>query len=280
MNIAVSPKKTAAAVGLALAAAAAFPTAACAQSVATDDGKWHGAVILYGYFPTIGGKTTFPVPEGSPGISVDARQIIENLKGTFMGTLDLHNGRWGVFTDLLYLNVGGSKAQSRDFRLGQVGIPASVTADLDLDLKGTIWTIAGEYRFVQDSAVTVDGVAGARYFGIKPKLSWNFNGDLGPLPLPGRGGSAEVTQNQWDGIAGIKGQYRFGANREWSLPFYADVGTGQSDVTWQVAGGIGYAFSWGDVLAMWRYLDYKFKSDQPIEDMNFNGPMVGVRFRW
>ena len=38
---------------------------------------------------------------------------------------------------------------------------------------------------------------------------------------------------------------RFGPNREWFVPYYADIGTGQSDFTWQAIGGIGYAFSGG-----------------------------------
>ena len=70
----------------------------------------------------------------------------------------------------LYLDLGGSKSKTRDFSIGNIEIPASTTADLSLDLKGTIWTVAGEYRVVSDPASTVDVVAGARYFGIKPTL--------------------------------------------------------------------------------------------------------------
>jgi hypothetical protein len=33
-------------------------------------------------------------------------------------------------------------------------------------------------------------------------------------------------------------------------------------------------------MAMWRYLDYNFKSGKDLEDMNFNGPMFGVAFHW
>jgi len=64
------------------------------------------------------------------------------------------------------------------------------------------------------------------------------------------------------------------------VPFYLDVGTGQSDLTWQVAAGVGYSFQWGEVLAMWRYLDYNFKSGSDLEELNFNGAMLGVTFRW
>jgi hypothetical protein len=31
---------------------------------------------------------------------------------------------------------------------------------------------------------------------------------------------------------------------------------------------------------MWRYVDYNFKSDKALQDMNFNGPMFGATFRW
>ena len=72
----------------------------------------------------------------------------------------------------------------------------------------------------------------------------------------------------------------FGANREWFVPYYLDVGTGQSELTWQAIGGIGYAFKWGQVIAAWRYLDYKFKSDSAIQSLNFSGPAVGVAFNW
>jgi len=59
-----------------------------------------------------------------------------------------------------------------------------------------------------------------------------------------------------------------------------DVGTGESDLTRQGVGGLGYSFHWGDVLATWRYLDYKFKSGKKVADLSFNGPMIGVGFRW
>jgi hypothetical protein len=263
-------------------AGALLPTSATAQSAQStwDAEKWQFIATIYGFLPSIGGKLSVPVDTGGHSISVDAHQIIDSLKMTFMGTLDVHNGRWGVFTDILYLNVGGSKSQTRDFSLGQVGIPASTTADLNLDLKGTIWTIAGDYRVVSDPSLKMDVLAGARMFSVKPTLGWQFYGDLGPISGPGRSGSAEISESVWDGIVGVKGNYAFGDERRWFVPFYLDVGTGQSDLTWQIAGGLGYNYNWGSLFAMWRYLDYNFKSSSKLESMNFNGPMFGVAFRF
>jgi hypothetical protein len=64
------------------------------------------------------------------------------------------------------------------------------------------------------------------------------------------------------------------------VPYYVDVGTGNSNFTWQGIAGVGYAFHWGEVVAAWRYLDYNFKSGKAVEGVNFNGPAVGVAFRW
>jgi hypothetical protein len=51
-------------------------------------------------------------------------------------------------------------------------------------------------------------------------------------------------------------------------------------LTWQAAVGIAYGFKWGELGAMWRYLDYDFKSGGSVQQMNFNGPMVGGTVRW
>jgi len=49
----------------------------------------------------------------------------------------------------------------------------------------------------------------------------------------------------WDVVIGVRGHANL--NRQWYLPYQLDIGAGQSDLTWQAAGGIGYRFDWGDV---------------------------------
>ena len=71
-----------------------------------------------------------------------------------------------------------------------------------------------------------------------------------------------------------------GAAGKWFLHYYADVGGGDSKLTWQAAAGAGYAFRWGEVIAMWRHLDYELKPGKKANDFNFDGPMVGALFRW
>jgi hypothetical protein len=269
------------AAALALVAGALLPIPSVAQYAQPGTpGNWQYAATIYAYLPSLGGSMSVPVNTNGSSINVNADTLIDSLKMAFMGSLDAHNGRWGMFTDVLYMDLGGDKSNTRDFSIGTIGLPASTTADLKLDLKGTIWTLAGEYRVVSDPAWKVDVLAGARYFGLKPTLNWSIYGDLGTIPTPARSGSKEIDETVWDGIVGVKGAYAFGADRRWSVPFYFDIGTGQSDLTWQAAAGIAYSYHWGELVAMWRYLDYNFKSDKNLQDMNFNGPMFGATFRW
>jgi len=262
---------------LCVAAAGLSPTLACAQASQPAD-KWQVSASINGYLPTLGGTTSFPGSGSS--VEVGADTIIDNFKMTFMGSLDVHNGRWGVFNDVLYLDLGNSKSGTRDFTLGNLEIPAGVSANLNYDLKGTIWTVAGEYRLASGNpAYTIDLLVGARYFTLKQTLGYAISG-TGTDPLIGTSGTREVSGDVWDGIIGAKGRYAFGQNRQWFVPYYLDVGTGQSDLTWQAAAGVGYTYSWGELTAMWRYLDYDFESDSKIQSINFNGPMFGATFRW
>ena len=44
--------------------------------------------------------------------------------------------------------------------------------------------------------------------------------------------------------------------------------------------GLGYSFNSTDVTAAWRYLDYDMGSQTPIQSISFNGPALGVTFRF
>jgi hypothetical protein len=178
------------------------------------------------------------------------------------------------------MDVGGAPSRTRNFRLGPGQLPADVSASTTVALKATIWTLAGSYRAVANPESTLDLLAGARLLDLKVNQGWQLGGNIGPIPLPGRSGSAEVSVSDWDAIIGVKGRFVLGADRTWFVPYYLDVGTGESRLTWQILGGIGYAFNWGDVTATWRYLDYNNKAGKPIQDLNMNGPQIAFVFHW
>jgi len=263
------------------AAVSITPAPAAAQSPTPwRAGTWRFAGTLYLYGPSIDASFAFPKRSGTGNIVVDAGDIFDDLNGAFMGAFEANNGQWGVFTDFLYVDVSGSKSGTRNFSIGGVDVPASVTADLDLGIKGSAWTIAGEWRLQSTREATVDVLLGARYLDVKPRLSYGLNGDVNSIPTASRGGSFEIKASNWDAIVGLKARYAFGDRLQWYVPLYADIGAGDSELTWQAAAGLGYSFGWGDVVGAWRYLRYDLKSDQAVQDLSFNGPMIGVTFRW
>jgi hypothetical protein len=259
----------------AMVAAITVPNVVSAQQLSD---QWQFGATIYGWFPEIGGKSTFPAGTGS-SINVDADKIIDSLKFTFMGTLEVRKGRWGAFTDIVYLDLGGSKSRTRDLSAGGQPLPADVTANANLDLKGLAWTTAGTYRIVAEPGATFDVLAGARLFDVKEKFGWEFSADIGGVSPPPRTGNSEAKLDNWDAIVGVKGRISFGDRNQWFVPYYADVGTGDSDLTWQGLAGIGYKFGWGEVFGVYRYLDYSLK-DSKVEDVHFGGPAIGVSFRW
>jgi hypothetical protein len=207
-------------------------------------------------------------------------KILDNIESAFMAAFEAHNGRWGVLTDFIYLNLGASKQGSRNFSFGGSPIDASTSANLDFDLKGTIWTLAGEYRVYSAPALQADLLAGFRMSHLEHTLRWDISGALGNLPPASRLGSAQSSETLWDAIVGVKGRYAFGSGQRWSVPFYVDVGAGGSDLTWQAAAGVGYEFSWSEVTLLWRYLAYEMKSGRPLQDLKFSGPMLGATFKF
>jgi hypothetical protein len=143
---------------------------------------------------------------------------------------------------------GGSDAVSRAVGIGNVGLPAGATADAHLD--------------------------------VEERLRWTLAGNVGPIALPDRSGARQAALQNWDAIVGAKGRVHFGKSGRWFAPWCADIGAGESDLTWQVMGGVGHGFGWGDVLGSWRVLDCRMKSGTPIEDVDFNAPMISAVFRW
>jgi hypothetical protein len=260
---------------LALALVGALPLAAQAQS-AGDAWKWNATI--YGWFPAFGGSTSFPATGSGPSIDVSTQDVLDALKMAFMGSLEAKKGKWGLWTDLVYADFGGDKSGSRDFTIGHGQIPVGVSANLDLDMKNWIWSTAGLYSLADKPEGTADLLFGARMLDMDQTLNWSITGTIPGLPPAAQSGTATASLNNWDAIVGVKGRIRLGPDGKWFIPYYLDIGTGESRFTWQGIAGIGYQFGWGSVIAAWRYLDYDFKSGGVVESLNMNGGAIGVQF--
>ena len=260
---------------IALLGAALSPLAVQAQPY--PDG-WEWRATIYGWLPDLEGTTVFPTGNEGPEFEVDAKDLLDNLDFTFQAAFHGHKGRWGIFSDVLYLDEGGSKSGVRQRLLGPGGgLAAEVEVDARLDVKSWLWTVGGSYTLSRSENHLLDLIAGARMIDMSQELSWNVSGDIGDVPLPERSGSSEVSGTNWDAIVKLKGFRRFG---NWVVPLELDVGAGDSDLVWQAMAGIGYRFGWGELLLNYRHLDYENDPRAPISDLTLSGPMISASFSW
>ena len=155
------------------------------------------------------------------------------------------------------------------------GQPVTVDGNQGLDIKATVWSLAGIYSMAPD--MRADLLFGTRMIDMKNTLNWSTSSSI--AALPGQSGTSTVDASYWDAIIGVKGRYAFGQDARWFLPYHLDVGAGESEFTWQVSAGVGYRFGWGSMFATWRYLEYDFKSG-PVQSVSFNGPVFGASFQW
>lgn len=249
----------------ALAAGALLLTGSAVSVAADDSADWQYGLSIYGWFPGVSGELNSSIPGSGEGVSVDIDQIIDSLKMTFMGSFEVRKGAWAGFTDLLYLNLGDSASKS-------VTLPSGATrtlVDADMDLKSWVWTLGGAYTVLRSQGTHLDLIAGARLLALDMHAT---------LKGPNQEHRLSESINLWDGIVGVKG--RVAINERWFLPYYADVGTGDTKLTWLAAGGVGYAFDWGDVVLDYRHLEYEQSDDKALRDIAFNGGRLGVVFQF
>lgn len=235
---------------------------------------------VYGWFPDIGGQTRFTSSAGGGEFKVDVADLLRNLEFTFQGSVDIRRGPWGAIVDVIYMSVGQTRDDVRSGTIGGTGIPAGAAATTEFDMKSRIWTVAGYYRVVERPELAVDVVAGVRHLDVEQSLDWTVSGNVGAIPAPGRAGSARASLGYLDALVGVRVRAAASADGRWFLPAYADVGTGESDLTWQFMGGVGYAFDWGEAVAAWRHMEYRLPSDGAVTRLKFDGPMIGATFRW
>jgi hypothetical protein len=266
-------------------AAMAIATAVAPMSVRAQESAegWKFSLMPYFWLPTIETNLNFgPVVASrvESEISVAPSDWLPKMKMAGLLAGEARYGKWLLAGDYVYLNLGSnnSHTNTNNFGPGQVRI---VDTGSDTSLKTTIWSIVGGYSVVSAPAASVDVIAGVRYLSLKATTDWNLNVDVtGPngnsVILP-RSGSVGKSANVTSAIVGAKGRVKLGETN-WFVPFYVDVGGGNSVTTWQAAAGIGYAYPWGDVRLDYRYLSFDQDGDKLIKDLNMGGAALGVNF--
>lgn len=251
---------------------------------------WQYSITPYLWLPTMEGNLRYGPPTAgtaTPNVSVDADALLGALDFAMMFSADARKGKWSVVTDLIYLDLSSDKSgvRSIDFNPGAGPVNISHTG-LDIGtttkVKGTVWSLAGGYALVQDSHHQLDVIGGFRYFDLEATTQWRVSAVVaGPAGSANFVTAGSITQGErlWDAIVGLRGRSSVGSGN-WFIPYHLDVGGGDSKLTWQAVGGVGYAYKWGDVRLVYRHLSYEQSGNKLVQDLSFSGPTLGARFQF
>lgn len=256
--------------------------------------QWSYTLTPYLWLPSIGGDLNYSIPPGSPGtpsIKVGPTDWFELLDFAFLLNGTARKNRFSFQSDIVYLALGSdgnSRVTGVDTSItgpgGRLDIPVGAHVGLEsrTDLDGLAWSLIFGYNLQQDARAQHDLIGGARYFGLDVKTHWNLNVDIttpgGDLALA-RSGTIEQDVTLWDGVIGLRGHVALG-DGNWSLPYYVDVGAGDSDLTWQGMLGVSYEYGWGDLFLVYRHLYYDEGDSGLMSNFYFSGPTIGGRFSW
>ena len=253
---------------LALCSLAVFGSPVLAQEeteVPRDEWQFSGAIYLWG--SDIGGKTIV----GSE-IEVSFSELLDNLELAFMGAFVARKNNWSLLTDLIYMDLSANESADVTIPIGGNLLPISTSVDVGLE--GLIVHLAGGYNLYAEGRSRVDLVAGARYLDLSVDMFLELQ-SLGP----GQSRTISESHSAWNGILGLQGTAAL--SDRWFLPYYIDVGAGESEFTWQASAGIGFkAGNSVDVALIYRHLEWDLDSTSVVDDINFSGPTLGVIFRW
>ena len=226
-------------------------------NVHEQGGGWQFAAEVYLWGASIGGETA----TGSD-LDIDFDDIIDGLNMALMGTVGVKKDRLGFMMDTIYLDT--SDNNNLNTRIG--GVNANV------DLSSWIITPMVGYEVVQADQFSLNVIAGLRYLYLNADVDLRNADPAGPA----YGVSASDSGDNWDGIIGVRGDIIFAT--DWFIPYHLDIGTGDSDFTWQAFAGLGYHFKHFDILAGYRYLSWDFDDNDVIDDMNLSGFIGGMKF--
>ncbi len=257
-------------IGVIAAICFAFPGASTVlaqtdSSANQDQWQYSGAIYLWG--ADIGGQTI----RGSE-VEVGFSDLLDNLEMAFMGAFAARKNNWSLLADVVYLDLGVDKTVDLSVPVGLIQIP--VTASASLDMQGLVLHFVGGYNLYSEGKSRLDVIGGARYLDLDTDMFLELQ-SLGP----GQSRTVSDSLTAWDGIVGLKGHAALG--ERWFLPYYVDVGAGDSEITWQATAGIGFRAGrvW-DLALVYRHLEWDLDSTRLIDDINFSGPTLGVIFRW
>jgi opacity protein-like surface antigen len=218
--------------------------------------EWHGQATIYGWFPVIEGEQERE--DGEPRVQIDAKQVLEALDMAFMAAGEIRRDKLGFLFDVNYARLSSS---------GETGDRIPVAANMKTTV--SFATAAAAWRFYERERRFFEAYGGIRAYNTEASFQLQV----------GRFSPDFSASARWvDPIVGLRAFVPI--SERWSVTGFGDVGgTGGGDYSWELYGGLNYAFSdrWAGVLG-YRYMSITHDANELSLDVNLQGPLFGVTY--
>jgi len=236
---------------------------------AGEPDEWEYDARVYLWVAAISGESS-----SGGDIDIDFDELWDNLDMAFMGGLTARKGKWSLMVDPVYLKESGSEGWEETIPVGPLNVPTDFEGLVKLE--SWITNVGVGYEVMRTDKSRLDVLAGARYLSMDVDVKLDLT-DV----LTTASDRVSVSEHNWDAIVGVEGSVDL--DDRWSLLYRGDVGAGDSDFTGNAVAAIAYGFSWGQVIAGYRYLHYEFDDDNVgvlVNDMDIKGPILGAQFHF
>ncbi len=226
------------------------------EVIAEGTSSWRWSLTPYLWGSDITTDVRFPGGEEIGG-SASFDDILDKLELGGMLHFEGQRGAWGMFFDATYLSLKDDVTEG------------PITVDSDLE--------TGLYEFA--ATYTPGGPSGAftAFAGgriVDMNLEMTFSAPVLPEPIRRRNDKSFI-----DFMVG--GRYTHHFNDRWLMNVRADIGTGDTESSWNALAGFGWKFGSeldNAVLLGWRHMEAEVEEDERQTDVAFDGPIVGVLF--
>ena len=214
--------------------------------------SWDYRAFLYLWAPELGGTTV-----SGDDITLSFSDLLENLDFGLMGSLEANRGPISILGDFQYLDLSSD---------GDAAVGPGIPANADADVSGFIFTGSVGYDFQHQQENQLIGYGGFRYLGMDTTAN-----------LAVGTGSQRVSGDisNFDAIVGIRGTQRL--SDKWGLSYMGDVGTGESDLTWQASVTFDYRINNWDLSFGYRHMAWEIGNSDVVTDLSFSGPILGAK---
>ena len=192
-------------------------------SSAPAPGDWQFDASAYLWAASIGGHSATGAE-----IDIGFSDIINNLDLALMGHFNAGKDKWRLSADVIYMDISATNGDNR--LTARPGLSAS--SDSKLSMKAWILTPGVNYEILGNDQGSLDALAGVRFLSLDIGIKTKTDVALGSNKV-----KSSDSGNVWDGVVGLNGRVKLSGN--WTLQYYGDIGTGQSDLTWQAYAGVG-----------------------------------------